>query len=317
MIHNSLIMAKEKKGSSDVEMTFFEHLDDLRPHLMRAVGALFVIAILAFIFARFLVDNLLFAPGTPDFPTNRWLCSMGYTLNDFMGWLGGLFGTEWSIDPETLCINAGNDYQIINTKLVGQFNLSMKVAFVTGLVISIPYLLWEIWQFIKPALTRKERQGTNLFVLWVSLGFFTGVAFGYFIITPLSIHFFSNYKVSDNIANMIDTANYTSQVIGIPLGTGLIFQLPLLIYFLTRIGIVSPEFLRKYRRHAVVLLAVVAAIITPPDLFSMVLVMLPLYGLYEFSIFLSVKTHRKYHSDDISEDDPAAGSVGGETKENS
>ncbi len=297
-------MAKDKKESSDVEMTFFEHLEDLRPHLMRAFGALFIIAIVAFIFARFLVDNLLFAPGTPDFPTNRWLCSMGYVLDDFVGWLGGLFRAEWSIDPTVLCINSDNDYQIINTKLVGQFNLSMKVALVTGLVIAIPYLLWEIWQFIKPALTPKERQGTNMFVLWVSLGFFAGVAFGYFIITPLSIHFFSNYRVSDNIANMIDTANYTSQVIGIPLGTGLIFQLPLLIYFLTRIGIVSPEFLRKYRRHAVIVLAVIAAFITPPDLFSMILVMLPLYGLYELSIFMSARTRRKYYPEDAA---PAEG----------
>ena len=291
-------MAKKEKESSDVEMTFFEHLEDLRPHLMRAFGALFIIAIAAFIFARFLVDNLLFAPGTPEFPTNRWLCSMGYAMNDFVGWLGGLFNAEWSIDPTVLCINQNNDYQIINTKLIGQFNLSMKVALVTGLVISIPYLLWELWQFVKPALTAKERRGTNKFVLWVSLGFFTGVAFGYYIITPLSIHFFSNYRVSDNISNMIDTASYTSQVIGIPLGTGLIFQLPLLIWFLTRIGIVSPAFLRRYRRHAIILLAVVAAFITPPDIFSMVLVMLPLYGLYEFSIWLSARTERKHYPEE-------------------
>jgi sec-independent protein translocase protein TatC len=209
------------------------------------------------------------------------------------------------MDPTVLCINSNNNLEIINTKLVGQFNLSMKVAMVTGLVLSIPYLLWEIWQFIKPALTPKERQGTNKFVLWVSTGFFAGVAFGYFIITPLSIHFFANYRVSDAIANRIDTASYTSQVIGIPLGTGLIFQLPLLIYFLTRIGIVSPAFLRKYRRHAVVILAVVAAFITPPDLFSMILVMFPLYGLYELSIFLSERTARKYHSEE--ETAPAEG----------
>jgi sec-independent protein translocase protein TatC len=299
-------MAKTKEKSSPDEMTFFEHLEDLRPHLMRALLALFVIAIVAFIFARFLVDNLLFAPGTPDFPTNRWFCNMGYRLDDFVGWLGGLFGAEWSIDPTVLCINQNNDYQIINTKLVGQFNLSMKVALVTGLVIAIPYLLWEIWQFIKPALTDRERRGTNLFVLWVSLGFFSGVLFGYYIITPLSISFFTNYRVSDAISNMIDTSSYASQVIGIPLGTGLLFQLPLLIYFLTRIGIVTPVFLRKYRRHAVVVLAVVAAIITPPDPFSMILVMFPLYGLYELSISLSGRTFRKYHSEEETTEEIAA-----------
>jgi sec-independent protein translocase protein TatC len=164
--------------------------------------------------------------------------------------------------------------------------------------LAIPYLLWEIWQFIKPALTDKERNGTNLFVLWVSLGFFAGFLFGYYVITPLSIHFFANYTVSADIQNLIDTTSILTQVISIPLGTGLVFQLPLLIYFLTRIGIVSPTFLRKYRRHAVVVLTILAAIITPPDPFSLILVLMPLYGLYELSIFLSARTFKKYHSDE-------------------
>jgi sec-independent protein translocase protein TatC len=289
-------MAKDKKESSDVEMTFFEHLEDLRPHLVRAFGALLVIAVAAFIFKGFIIDTLLFAPQTPAFPTNRWLCGMGYTLNDFMGWLGGLFGAEWSMDPTVLCINQGEPLSIVNNKLTGQFNLHMKVAFSTGLALGIPYLLWEIWQFVKPALLPAERRGTRLLVLWVSLCFFAGALFGYFIITPLSIHFFRSYAASESITNLIDISSYFSQVIGVSLGTGLIFQLPLLVYFLTRIGIVSPDFLRKYRRHAIVMLAVVAAIITPPDLFSMILVMLPLYGLYELSIYLSARTHRKYHA---------------------
>ena len=288
-------MAKKEKGSSDVEMTFFEHLEDLRPHLVRAFSALFIIAIAAFCFKGFIIDTLLFAPQTPQFPTNRWLCEMGYLLDDFVGWLGGLFNAEWSTDPTVLCINRNpGAIEIINTKLTGQFNLHIKVAMATGLVLGIPYLLWEIWQFIKPALMPGERRGTRMLVGWVSLCFFLGVLFGYFIITPLSIHFFSTYNTSAMIVNRIDIPSYFSQVIGVSLGTGLIFQLPLLVYFLTRIGIVSPPFLRKYRRHALVLLAVVAAIITPPDIFSMILVMLPLYGLYEFSIWLSARTVRKH-----------------------
>jgi sec-independent protein translocase protein TatC len=289
-------MTKQAKESSDVEMTFFEHLEELRPHLMRGLGALFVIAIAAFVFKGFIIDTLLFAPQTPDFPTNRWLCSMGYTLDDFMRWFGGLFGAEWSMDPSVLCINSGEPLQIVNNKLTGQFNLHMKVAFATGLALGIPYFLWEIWQFIKPALLPSERRGTRMFVLWVSLCFFAGALFGYYIITPLSIHFFRTYAASETITNLIDISSYFSQVIGVSLGTALIFQLPLLVYFLTRIGIVSPSFLRKYRRHAVVVLGLISAIITPPDLFSMILVMLPLYGLYELSIYLSARTHRKYHS---------------------
>ncbi len=286
-------MSSDEKEKSSDEMTFWEHLDDLRPHLVRGAGALFVIAIVAFVFKGFIIDTLLFAPSTPEFPTNRWLCEMGGRLNEFVGWLGGLFGAEWSSDPEVLCINRGA-VTIVNTKLVGQFNLHIKVAMATGLALGIPYFLWEIWQFVRPALLPEERRGTRLFVLWVSLCFFVGALFGYFVITPLSLHFFLNYAASESITNLIDINSYFSQVIGIPLGTGLIFQLPLLVYFLTRIGLVSPEFLRRYRRHAIVLLACIAAIITPPDLFSMVLVMFPLWGLYEFSVALSARTQKKY-----------------------
>jgi sec-independent protein translocase protein TatC len=294
-------MANNTKKSSADEMTFFEHLEDLRPHLMRVVFALFAIAIVAFIFKGFIIDTLLFAPQTPEFPTNRWLCDMGYWLNDFVGWAGRLFGAEWSMDPTVLCINQ-QSFNLINNKLVGQFNLHMKVAMVTAVVLGIPYFLWEIWQFVKPALTTNERRGTRMFVLYVSLCFFSGVLFGYYIITPLSLQFFFNYSASTNITNLIDISSYFSQVIGIALGTGLVFQLPLLVYFLTRIGLVNPLFLRKYRRHAIIVLALIAAIITPPDLFSMVLVMLPLYGLYEFSIALSARTWRKHHAEETTEE---------------
>ncbi|MDR0907438.1 MAG: twin-arginine translocase subunit TatC [Rikenellaceae bacterium] len=285
-------MNENTEKSSPAEMTFFEHLEALRPHLMRALVALFVIAVVAFVFKGFIIDTLLFAPGTPDFPTNRWLCDMGYRLDDFVGWAGRLFGAEWAIDPTVLCINQ-QSFDLINNKLVGQFNLHMKVAFVTAIVLGIPYFLWEIWQFVKPALTAGEQRGMRMFVLYVSLCFFGGVLFGYYIITPLSLQFFLNYTASQNITNLIDIGSYFSQVIGITLGTGLVFQLPLLVYFLTRIGLVTPAFLRKYRRHAVIVLAVIAAVITPPDLFSMILVMFPLYGLYELSIALSDRTYRK------------------------
>ncbi|MDR2893844.1 MAG: twin-arginine translocase subunit TatC [Alistipes sp.] len=291
-------MADEKTGagsdsdSGDVEMTFFEHLEDLRPHLMRAFGALMVISVAAFVFKGFIIDTLLLAPGTPEFPTNRWLCGMGYTLSDFVGWLGSLVGAEWSTDPTVLCINSGEAVEIVNNRLTGQFNLHLKVAMATGLSLGIPYFLWEIWKFVRPALTAGELRGTRMLVLWVSVCFFAGAGFGYFVITPLSLHFFINYSASESIRNLIDVGSYFSQVIGIPLGTGLIFQLPLLVYFLTRIGVVTPALLRRYRRHAIVGLAVAAAVITPPDLFSMILVMMPLYGLYEFSIYLSARTLR-------------------------
>ncbi len=294
-------MAKQKKESSGSEMTFFEHIDDLRPHLVRAVLSFVVIAIVAFAFKGFIIDTLLFGPQKPDFPTNRWLCGMGYALSDFVAWCGRLFDAEWTMDPTTLCINQ-KAFNLINNKLVGQFNLHIKVAMATAVVLGIPYMLWEIWQFVKPALTAKERKGTRMFVLYVSLGFFAGLLFGYYIIVPLSIHFFVNYNASESIQNLIDIGSYSSQVVSISLISGLIFQLPLLVYFLTRIGLITPVFLRKYRRHAIIILAVLAAIITPPDPFSLVLVMLPLYGLYELSIFLSVRTEKRYYKEETTEE---------------
>lgn len=294
-------MAEKNQKSSDVEMTFFEHIEDLRPHLVRAALALVVIAIIAFVFKGFIIDTLLFAPQTADFPTNRWFCSMGHKLADFTAWFGSLFNAEWHTDPDVLCINRNNSFPIVNMKVAGQFSLHLKVAMITGLVLGIPYFLWEIWQFVKPALSPKERAGTRMFVLYVSLGFFVGLLFGYYIVTPFSLHFFLNYHASDAIENFISINDYFSHVIGISLGTSVIFQLPLLIYFLTRIGILNSQMLRKYRRHAVIVLALVASFITPPDLFSMILVMFPLYGLYEFSILLSSRTEKKYYREEAEE----------------
>lgn len=289
-------MAKTGKESSDAEMTFFEHLEDLRPHLMRGIFSFLVIAIIAFAFKGFIIDTLLFAPQKPDFPTNRWLCSMGYTMNDMLGWFGRLFNAELSMDPTVLCINQ-NYFTAVNNAVVGQFNLHIKVAMVTAIVLGIPYFLWEIWQFVKPALKPNERRGMRMFVFYVSLCFFGGVLFGYYIVTPISLQFFMNYSASGNIVNLITINSYFSHVISITLGIGIVFQLPLLIYFLTRVGLITPVFLRKYRRHAIVVLAVVSVIITPPDLFTLILVLVPLYGLYEVSIFLSARTYRKYHSE--------------------
>lgn len=166
----------------------------------------------------------------------------------------------------------------------------------------MPYVLWEFWRFVRPALTPKEIAGTNWFVFCVSLCFFSGLLFGYFVMVPLSINFFANYHVSDAIVNMIDISDYLSTVIVVSMACAFMFELPLLIYFLTRMGIVSAGFLRKYRRHAFVVLLVLAAIITPPDIFSLVLVILPLYGLYELSIKLAARIERKQSRESLPEE---------------
>lgn len=274
-------MGEETKKSSSNEMTFFEHIDALRPHLVRAAAVLFIIMIAAFFGNKFVIDIILMSPKSPDFITNRLFCDLSY----------------WITDTDRLCIN-NIQFNMINTSLGGQFNLQMQVALVTAIVVAVPYLLWELWRFVLPALTEHERRNSRMFVFYVSLCFMVGLSFGYFLIVPLSINFLSGWQASAYITNMIDVKSYLSLVLQVSLTCAAVFQLPLLIYFLTRIGIVSSAFLKKYRRHAVLILAILSMIITPPDLFSMVLVLIPLYSLYELSIWLSMRVERKKASEE-------------------
>ncbi len=255
-------------------MTFFEHIDDLRPHLFRGAIVIVALILVVFLAKRFIIDGILFGPLSPDFPVNRFFCYMGELL-----------------DIDALCIGEIK-FNMINTSMAGQFNLHMKVSLVGAIVLGVPYLLLEIWQFIKPALTPKERHGSRMFVFYVSLCFFTGLLFGYYLITPLTINFFNGYSASKYIVNMIDVNSYLSTVLGVSLACAALFQLPLLVYFLARMEIISPSFMKKYRKHAIVVLLVFAAIITPPDLFSQILVALPLYALYEFSIWLAGRVEK-------------------------
>ena len=269
-------MSNKREKSSDTEMTFFEHIEALRPHLVRGVLALVVVMIAAFIGKKFVIDWVLMGPQSPDFPTNRWLCDFSY----------------WVFGDNRICINQVK-INMVNTALAGQFNLHMQVAFATAIAVAVPYLLWELWRFVLPALTPRERQKSRMFVLYVSLCFLTGLAFGYFVIAPLSISFFAGYQASPDITNMIDIRSYLTTVLSVSIACAVLFQLPLLIYFLARMGLITASFLKRYRRHALVLLMVVSAIITPPDIFSLFLVVIPLYGLYECSILLASRVERK------------------------
>ncbi len=269
-------MATDTEKSSDLEMTFFEHVEALRPHLVRGVLALIVVMIAAFIGHRFLIDSVLMAPASPEFVINRWLCQFSH----------------WVMNNDSLCINQVR-FNIVNTSLAGQFNLSMTVSLATAIVVAVPYLLWEIWRFVAPALTGFERRKSRMFVLYVSLCFFAGLLFGYFLIVPLSINFLAGFTASNDITNMIDVRSYLSTVLSVSIACAAVFQLPLLVYFVARMGLITSAFMKKYRRHAIVLLTILSAIITPPDLFSLILVVLPLYGLYEYSIVVAARVERK------------------------
>lgn len=259
-------MSGQQHGTT--EMTFFEHVDALRPHLVRGAAAILLLAVAAFVCKKLLVDTVLLGPMSPEFPTNRLLDR-----------LAALSGLDWPADTEHL--------QLVSTTMAGQFNLHLKISMIAALAAGFPYLLWELWRFVRPALTERELNGCRRFVLYVSAGFFGGLLFGYFVIAPLTIGFLAQYSVSAAVVNMIDVNSYLSTVVDVSIACAVVFQLPLLVHFLTRMGLIGPAFLRRYRRHAIVMLAVLAAVITPPDAFSMVLVLVPLAGLYQFGIHVS------------------------------
>ena len=268
-------MAGKKSDISDgAEMTFFEHLDALRPHLVRGVVVLLAVAVAAFFFKGLIIDKLLFGPSDPEFITNRLLAGLVR------------FAGISELPVESIDLN------IVNTRMAGQFNLHMMVSLVTGLVIATPYLIWELWQFIKPALSVYERKRSNAFVMYVSACFICGLLFGYFLIVPLTVNFFAGYSASSSITNMIDVSSYLSTVLSVSLACGLLFELPVLVYFLAKMGIISSRVLKKYRRHAIVILLIIAAAITPPDIMSQIVVVIPLMALYELSIKIAVNIER-------------------------
>jgi sec-independent protein translocase protein TatC len=270
-------LALFNNNSEKAEMSFLEHLEALRWHLMRAVIAVLTLAIVLFFYREIVFDHFLFAPKHPDFWTYRMLC----LLSDYLE-MG-----------DALCIKE-LPFELINTELSGQFTMHIWVSFVAGFILAAPYVLWEIWRFIKPALHEKERKYSKGVVFFSSLLFFLGVLFGYYVIVPLSINFLGSYQVSSDVKNMIAMDSFVSTVTTITFASGIVFELPIVIYFLTQIGLMTPQFMRTYRKHATVIILIVAAVITPsPDVTSQLLVAFPLYLLYELSIFVSMYVVKK------------------------
>jgi sec-independent protein translocase protein TatC len=285
-----------KKGKgAEGEMSFLEHLEELRWHIIRSVIAIVVMMILAFMFKSFIFDNVILGPKSPDFFTNRMLCKLGH-LN--------IFGHQLNISA--LCINT-KELNLINIKMAGQITTHIMVALVAGLIMAFPVVIHEFWRFFRPALHTNEAQYARGAVLASTLLFFTGVLFGYYLLAPLSIHFLSSYVISEDVVNQINIRSYIGTITSICLATGIIFELPIIAFFLTKIGIITPAFMRKYRKHAIVVIFIVAAIITPPDVFSQILVCIPLLLLYEVSIGISAGVMRKKdkdHANFMNENEP-------------
>ena len=270
-----------KKRDPNYDMSFLDHLEALRWHVVRTVLVICTLGFVAFVNKELIFDGIILAPKNTDFWTYRMLCLLGQKLN---------------ID---MCITQ-IDFSFINLDISGQFTTHMWVAFVTGCVLGFPYLVWELWRFIKPALSAREIKYSKGLVFFTSLLFIMGILFGYYIISPLSINFLGSYKVSEEISNQISMASYINIVTVMTLSCGFVFELPMIVYFLSKIGFMSPAFMRKYRKHAMVVNLIVAAVITPsPDVTSQMLVAIPLFLLYEISIFVSAAVERNKNKESI------------------
>lgn len=267
-----MALFKRNKTGETAEMSFVDHLEVLRGHLFRSVIAIIVGGIVVAINNDFFIKKVLMGPTHNDFPTYAWLCKAGRGLG--MG--------------DALCMKV-MDVKMQSTSVSGQFSMFFTVLIIGGIIIAFPYIFWEFWRFIRPALTRKELNKTRGVIFWVSLLFFSGVFFGYFIIAPYTVNFFATFQLDENIINQWTISSYIDTLIPLILGTGLAFQLPLVMFFLAKIGIVTPDFLRRVRKFAIVIIIVVAGVITPPDVISQIIVSVPLLLLYEVSIFLTAR----------------------------
>ena len=261
--------------TGEKEMSFLDHLEELRWHIIRSMVAVVVFTIVGFIYVDWVFNNIILYPAKADFPTWRALCALGH----------------WAGKPDLLCV--GDIPLMLQSRyMTGQFTITIVAAFVLGLVIAFPYVAWELWRFIKPGLKTKERNNSRGAVSAISLLFAAGVSFGYFVIAPLMVYVMVNYRISDMIVNEFDITSYVTTMVALVFGAGILFELPVVIYFLSKIGLVTPRFLRQYRKHSVIVILIIAAIITPPDPLSQVLISLPLYLLFEISIIISARVEK-------------------------
>ena len=258
------------KNIPEEEMSFLDHLEDLRWHLIRAVLAIVIGGAVAFLFDDFIFEVIIFGPKSMDFPTYKYLCSIATFV-----------GVDTSFCADEL------PFRIQNRTMGGQFSAHIWTSIYAGFVISFPYVIYQFWRFISPGLRDEERKYSKGFIFVTSFLFFLGVLFGYYIVTPLSINFLGSYTVSEQISNEIDISSYIGLVRSSAIAAGLIFELPVIIYFLTKIGLVTPQILKKYRKFALVIVLILSAVITPPDITSQIIVAIPILILYQVSIFIS------------------------------
>ncbi len=257
------------------EMSFMDHLEDLRWLLVRSTAAVLIAAVGVFFVSDYIFDVILFGPLNPNFVTYRSFCD----LSHYLGF------------QESICVTE-LDFILQNTAMEGQVNILIWICIVGGIILAFPYILYELWKFISPALYSKERKNAKMFIFSASILFFLGVLFGYYLVIPMSVNFFATFKVSALVKNEFNIESYVGMVKSSVLASGLFFEMPIIVYFLTRLGLVTPVFLRKYWKWAVVIILIVAAIVTPPDVVSQVIVAIPMLLIYELSILISKIVHK-------------------------
>jgi len=274
-------MAIDQPALEGKNMSFLDHVDELRSYIIRSIIAILIGGIVAFSFIKEIVGQVIFGPTKKDFITYQLMCDLGHYLKR----------------GDALCIG---DFPFIiqNIGVTTQFLQAFKIAAIAGIIIAFPYILFQIWRFVKPALSSKEQNKTTGFVFFCSSLFFLGLGFGYFILTPISMNFLGNFSLGDDIQNQFSLQSVVGFVTTMSFGTGLIFELPVLIYFLAKLGLITPAFLKKYRKHSFVVILILSAFVTPPDVVSQVMLTIPLYLLFEFGIVIAKKVYKDREKED-------------------
>lgn len=273
-----------KNSPEKAEMSFIDHLEELRWHIMRSVIALLVGMVAVFVNMDFFFNTVVLGPANKNFITYRKLCEISHAVGLGNG----------------MCLEDVN-LKLISTEMSSQFMMSFTIAMVGGAIIMFPYIFWEFWRFTKPALTDVEQKKTRGVIFFVSLLFFLGVGFGYYLLAPYTVNFFATYTLSPLISNTFTLSDYIDNIVSLVLGTGIVFQLPLVVFFLSKIGVLTPKFLRANRKFAFVIILVIAAVITPPDVVSQMIVTIPLLLLYEISIWVSGKALKDMEKKEVEE----------------
>ena len=263
-------MAKKEENKPHNEMSFLDHLEELRWHLIRSVLAIVIIACGAMLMSDFIFNTVLFGPKSMDFPTYKFFCE----ISTFIG-----IDSDFCADELPFIIQS--------REMAGQFSAFIWTSIWAGFILGFPYVLYEMWKFISPGLHPNERKHSRGFIFAASLLFFSGTLFGYYLVAPLSINFLVSFSVSNQVSNEIDLASYIATVRTSVIACGLIFELPIIVYFLTKVGLVTPEILKKYRKISLVVVLILSAVITPPDVTSQIMVAFPILLLYQISISIS------------------------------